>query len=135
MTHIFFAAAAASIFAFAPALADDHGGHAHGGHADDGHTMHAANDAPMHEDIAAALEAGGSLVTAEVNGMVCDFCATAMTRTFGRRDEVAAVHVDLDAKVLQVVVKAGESLTDETIRDLVMRAGYETTAIRRGVAE
>ncbi len=130
MTHIFIAAAAASLLAFAPALADEHGGHAH-----EGHAMHAADDAPMHEDIAAALAAGGSLVTAEVNGMVCDFCATAMTRTFGRRDEVAAVHVDLDTKVLQVVVKDGESLSDEAIRDLVTRSGYETTAIRRGAAD
>lgn len=130
MTHIFFAAAAASLFAFAPAFADDHAGHAH-----DGHAMHAADDAPMNDDIAAALAAGGSLVTAEVNGMVCDFCATAMTRTFGRRDEVAAVHVDLDTKVVQVVVKDGQSLSDEAIRDLVTRSGYETTAIRRGVAE
>jgi copper chaperone CopZ len=135
MTHIFFAAAAASLFAFAPAFADDHGGHAHDGHAQDSHAIAMADDVAMNDDIAAALEAGGSLVTAEVNGMVCDFCATAMTRTFGRRDEVAAIHVDLDTKLLQVVVKSGESLSDEAIRDLVTRSGYETTAIRRGVAD
>ncbi len=129
MTRLILAAAAASVFALSPALADDHGDHHHDGHA----AQPAA--APLTDDIRAALDAGGSLVTAEVNGMVCDFCATAMTRTFGRRDEVAAVHVDLDSKVLQVVLKAGESMSDEAITDLVTRSGYETTSILRGVSD
>ncbi len=129
MTRIFLTAAAVSLFALSPAIADDHGEHNH-----DGHDMQAA-DMELNEDISAALAAGGSLVTANVNGMVCDFCATAMTRTFGRRDEVAAVHVDLDTKVLQLVIKADASMSDEMIRDLVTRSGYETTAIRRGVSD
>lgn len=132
MTRILITAFATSLFAFAPATAQepDHGGHGSQHHAQ----ADAADTAPATADIAEALAAGGALVTAEVNGMVCDFCATAMTRTFGRRDEVAAIHVDLDTKRVQLVIKAGETLTDETIRDLVTRSGYETTAIRRGTA-
>jgi copper chaperone CopZ len=134
MIRIILTAAAASLFVVSPALADDHGAHTHDDHAHDGHAMQ-AGDVALNEDISAALAAGGSLVTADVNGMVCDFCAMAMTRTFGRRDEVAAIHVDLDTKVIQLVIKAGESMSDETITDLVTRSGYQTTAIRRGVAE
>ncbi len=134
MTRILAAASAAFLFTLSPALADDHGEHAHDDHAHGEHDMQPA-DMALNEDISAALAAGGSLVTAEVNGMVCDFCAMAMTRTFGRRDEVAAIHVDLDTKVLQLVIKDGESMTDEVIRDLVTRSGYETTAIRRGMAD
>jgi len=103
--------------------------HAHGEHA---YSADAATPENQHEDIARALSEGGTLVTADVLGMVCDFCAVAMTRTFGRRDEVAAVHVDLDTKTLQLVVAEGAELSDETIADLVRRSGYELTAVHRG---
>ena len=114
----------------APGLAQEHGGHgAHGeDHAHAGETAEATRP----EAITEALAAGGSLVTAEVNGMVCDFCATAMTRTFGRRDEVSAVHVDLDTKQLQLVIDSGQVMDDATITDLVRRSGYELVSIRRG---
>lgn len=105
-----------------------------------GHEAHAhAHDemgaATLPEEISTALEEGGTLVTADVLGMVCDFCAVAMTRTFGRRDEVSAVHVDLDAKTLQIVVREHGELDDETITDLVRRSGYQLEAIRRGEPE
>ncbi|MEQ8433769.1 MAG: hypothetical protein RIA71_05970 [Oceanicaulis sp.] len=111
---------------------DSHGQDHRGDHGDD----HAHQGEPLqptlHEDIEAALAAGGSLVVAEVNGMVCDFCATAMTRTFGRRDEIGAVHVDLDTKTLQLVIREGLAMDDATITDLVTRSGYQLASIRRG---
>ena len=136
MTRLFVSAFALAALAAAPALAQDHHGD-HGG-------THAGNHADNHqgetievtrpEVITEALAAGGALVTAQVNGMVCDFCATAMIRTFGRRDEVAAVHVDLDAKTLQLVIGQGHEMSDETITDLVRRSGYELVTISRGEA-
>lgn len=84
-------------------------------------------------ELAAAVADGGTLVRADILGMVCDFCAIAMTRTFGRRAEVAAVHIDLDDKTLQLVVRDGQTLDDATITDLVRRSGYQLTGdIRRG---
>lgn len=84
-------------------------------------------------ELAAAVADGGTLVRADILGMVCDFCAIAMTRTFGRRSEVAAVHIDLDDKTLQLVVRDGQTLDDATITDLVRRSGYQLTGdIRRG---
>lgn len=115
--------------AAAPALSQDHGDHAEA-HAQ-GHPGETV-EVTRPEVITEALAAGGSLVVADVNGMVCDFCATAMTRTFGRRDEVSAVHVDLDTKTLQLVLGAGQAMDDETITDLVRRSGYELVSIRRG---
>ncbi|MGP1276063.1 MAG: heavy-metal-associated domain-containing protein [Caulobacterales bacterium] len=78
-----------------------------------------------------ALEAGGSLVVVDVLGAVCDFCALAMTRTFERRDEVAAATVDLDAKTLTFVLREGEVMDDDTITDLIRRAGYQADGIAR----
>ena len=86
----------------------------------------------MTGEIREALDAGGELVVVDVLGMVCDFCAVAMTKTFNRRDEVAAVDVDLDAKTLTFVVEDGQALNDAKIEDLVRRSGYRLSEIRRG---
>lgn len=83
-------------------------------------------------EIAAALEKGGEAAVVEVLGVVCDFCATAMNKTFGKREEVAAVYVDLDTKTLSIVFEPNANLDDETIDKLVTKAGYRIAAIHRG---
>ncbi len=125
-----FALAAALTFA-SPVMAQEHSEdhqhdhqHGHSGHDHD-------HDVPVNADIQAALAEGGSLVTVDVLGVVCDFCATAMSKTFGRREEVAAVYVDLDTKVLSLVLNNGSVMDDATIEDLVKKAGYKTSAIHR----
>jgi len=85
-------------------------------------------------EIDAALAAGGEPAVAQVLGVVCDFCAKAMNKTFGKREEVAATYVDLDTKTLNLVFMPGQSLDDETIGDLVQKAGYKIAAIHRGDA-
>lgn len=130
MTRIVFTALTSALVLTTASMADEHHNAGHeGSHAHEAETPAAE---ARTEELAAALAAGGSLVSADVLGMVCDFCAVAMTRTFGRRDEVAAVHVDLDAKTLQIVIREGQTLSDETIEDLVRRSGYELSAIQRG---
>ncbi len=111
----------------------EHGAHVHDQHAAD----MPANDQPAiakTTDIDAALAAGGQPVVADVLGVVCDFCAKAMNKTFGKRDEVAAVYVDLDDKTLNLVLEENASLTDDQINKLVKKAGYRTASIRRGDA-
>ena len=85
-------------------------------------------------EIEAALNAGGEPAVVDVLGVVCDFCAKAMNKTFGKRDEVAAVYVDLDSKTLNLVFKPSMTLTDEVIHSLVKKAGYKAASIRRGDA-
>ena len=82
-------------------------------------------------EIEAALADGGSPVVAEVLGVVCDFCATAMNKIFGAREEVAAVYVDLDTKALNLVLKAGSDLDNATIESLAVQAGYRIAAVHR----
>lgn len=83
------------------------------------------------DKILAGLDAGGSPVVAKVLGVVCDFCAKAMDKTFGKREEVAAVYVDLDTKTLNLIVAAGQTIDDETISKLVKRSGYKVDKIYR----
>ena len=52
-----------------------------------------------------------------------DFCATAMNKIFGKRQEVAAVYVDLD-KDLEPCPASGEDLSDQDIEKLAEQAGY-----------
>ena len=71
------------------------------------------------------------LVVVDVLGVVCDFCAYCMNKIFGKRDEVAAVYVDLDKKILSLVIGEGEALTDKQIEKLAKKVGYRIAAIRR----
>jgi copper chaperone CopZ len=83
-------------------------------------------------EVTAAIAAGGAPVVVDVLGVVCDFCAMAMNKVFGKRDEVTAVHVDLDKKTLSLVIHEGQALSDEQIAALAKKAGYRIAAIRRG---
>jgi len=83
-------------------------------------------------DIESALAQGGEPIVADVLGVVCDFCALAMNKIFGKREEVAAIYVDLDTKALSLVLVPGASMSDQTIADLAVQAGYRIADVRRG---
>ena len=82
-------------------------------------------------EISAALANGGAPVVVDVLGVVCDFCATAMNKVFSKRDEVAAIYVDLDKKTLNLVINDGSDLSDKQIENLAKQAGYRIADIRR----
>ena len=118
---------------------DDHD-HASMNHDDHDHSAmdHSGHDmSPKHalltrtSDIDKALMAGGQPVVVDVLGVVCDFCATAMNKIFGKRQEVAAVYVDLDKKTLSLALQSGKTLSDQDIEELAEQAGYRIAAIRR----
>ena len=124
--------------------ADKHGSAHMGDHADHdhktdphaGHAMGKMDSALIlanQPELAAALAAGGEPIVAKVLGAVCDFCAKAMNKTFGKRDDVAAVYVDLDAKTLNLVMKPGATMTDKALRKAVKKSGYKVDTIARGL--
>ncbi len=86
------------------------------------------------DEIDLALAEGGEPIVADVLGVVCDFCALAMNKIFSKREEVAAIYVDLDTKALSLVLVPSASLSDDTIADLAVQAGYRVADIRRGDA-
>jgi cation transport ATPase len=73
-------------------------------------------------------------VVVAVNGLVCDFCAQAIDRSFRRRPEVNDVRVDLTAKLVSIDFRPNQNLDDDTIRQIVTRAGYTVTGVRRTAA-
>ena len=102
--------------------------------AQDGHQAIGGPVLTRTEDIESALAQGGEPIVADVLGVVCDFCAMAMNKIFGKREEVAAIYVDLDTKALSLVLTPGASMSDQTIADLAVQAGYRIAEVRRGDA-
>jgi len=100
----------------------------------DGHASTSEAILTRTEDIESALAEGGEPIVADVLGVVCDFCAVAMIKIFGKREEVAAIYIDLDTKALSLVLVPGASLSDETIAELAVQAGYRIAEVRRGDA-
>lgn len=97
----------------------------------------AGGDHVGHGKAVAAAKAGavqGADAVVKVNGLVCDFCVQALTKTFKKRAEVRDFSVNLDAKELRMAFKPGKSLDDATIKKLVTNAGYNVVGITRKVA-
>ena len=70
-------------------------------------------------------------VVAEVNGMVCDFCAQSLSKVFGKEDSVNDINVSLDTQTVTIDVKDGKTLRDEKIKELIEWGGYELVSIKR----
>ena len=73
-------------------------------------------------------------LTVNVKGMVCDFCARAVSKVFGKNDAVDLVHVDLDNGEIHVDLKPGTNLTDEEIESLVKKSGYAMVSVEREIS-
>lgn len=71
-------------------------------------------------------------ITVTVKGMVCSFCAQGLKKTFGKKDEVKDIEVDLDKKIVKVETKEGKSLTDEVLTSTIHDAGFDVLEIKRG---
>ena len=70
-------------------------------------------------------------VNVDVNGMVCDFCARALEKVFSKKQEVAAIDVDLDNGKISINFNDGANLEDSTIQKLVTNSGYDVVKINR----
>lgn len=99
---------------------------------------HSKMDHSAHEgtapDLVDPIDAASSaqIVTAKVNGLVCDFCAQAVRKVFKKQDAVESVSVDLDNGEIVLGLKAGASMDDETIGKLIRKSGYSLVSIDRG---
>ena len=119
-----------------PALAEQDTDHTHMEHADhatmdhSGHTD-AARPALQANDVA-PVSASGEIITAKVNGLVCDFCAQSIRKVFGKQAAVETINVDLDNGEIVLSLKKGETLDDETIGTLIRKSGYALVGIERG---
>ena len=63
--------------------------------------------------------------------MVCSFCVQGVEKKVGSISGVDAVKVDLKAKVVTLTTEAPDQITDESIREAILAAGYNVERIVR----
>jgi cation transport ATPase len=76
----------------------------------------------------AALSAqAGQSIKAEVNGMVCAFCAQGIEKKMKAQAAAKEVYVDLKKKVVAVELKEGQSMDMDKFKAEIKDAGYDVT--------
>jgi cation transport ATPase len=68
-------------------------------------------------------------IKADVNGMVCAFCAQGIERKLRAMPQTRDVYVNLKHKIVAVELKEGQGVPLDTVKDLVKEAGYDVTHI------
>lgn len=81
--------------------------------------------------ISAPSMAYASTAYVDVNGLVCDFCARALEKVFSKQEAVESIDVNLDTKIITVLFKDGQDLSDAVITTLVQDSGYDVVGVRR----
>jgi cation transport ATPase len=79
--------------------------------------------------LAVTAHAATQTIKAEVNGMVCAFCAQGIEKKMRSLSQTKDVYVNLDQRIVAVELKDGQTLAHETVRDLIKDAGYDVTHI------
>lgn len=64
-----------------------------------------------------------------VNGLVCDFCARALEKTFNKHDGVLGIEVSLEDKLITLIFEDDKVMSDEMITKLVEDAGYNVESV------
>lgn len=77
----------------------------------------------------AAVAQAAQTITAQVNGMVCAFCAQGIEKKVRALPQTQDVYVNLKKKIVAVQIKDGETLEAKTITALVKEAGYDVTEV------
>ena len=79
--------------------------------------------------ISGVAQAAIQTIKVEVNGMVCAFCAQGIEKKMRSLTQTQDVYVDLRNKVVAVQLKDGQTLSHDTVKDLIKDAGYDVTKI------
>ena len=78
-----------------------------------------------------AAPAFAETITANVNGLVCSFCASGIEKTLQQQPAVSKVDVSLENKTVVISTKPDRTLTDADVTRLITDAGYSVTSIQR----
>lgn len=68
-------------------------------------------------------------IQAKVNGMVCAFCAQGIEKKMRSLSQTKEVYVNLKQRIVAVELKEGQTLSENTVKDLIKDAGYDVTVI------
>lgn len=68
-------------------------------------------------------------IQANVNGMVCAFCAQGIEKKMRALSQTQDVYVNLKQRVVAVELKEGQTLANDKVKAIIKDAGYEVTSI------
>jgi cation transport ATPase len=68
-------------------------------------------------------------IKASVNGMVCAFCAQGIEKKMRALSQTKDVYVNLKQRIVAVELKDGQTLSNDTVKDVIKNAGYDVTSI------
>lgn len=78
---------------------------------------------------AADIKCAQNQSVAVVDGMVCDFCAQGLIKTFKKNENISDVKIDLTTKKVTIDMKPGTELADTEIAKNVDYSGYKLVSI------
>jgi copper chaperone CopZ len=78
-----------------------------------------------------AEEKTAETLSLTLKGVVCDFCVGVLRKVFAKRDEVETYSLNLDTKIMTLVLKKDKTLPDDVLTKLVEDAGYNVVLINR----
>lgn len=67
---------------------------------------------------------------ADVEGMVCDFCAQGLLKALGKKDSVAEVEVSLEESTLTVHLKEDQQMSKEQLIKIIKDNGFTVGKVR-----
>lgn len=76
-----------------------------------------------------ALASATQTIKANVNGMVCAFCAQGIEKKMRALSQTKDVYVNLKQKIVAVELKDGQTLSFDKVKELIKDAGYDVTTI------
>lgn len=80
--------------------------------------------------IAANMTYAAQTIKAEVNGMVCAFCAQGIEKKVRSLPQTKDVYISLQKKIIAVEIKEGQTLSTDNLKEVVKNAGYDVTNIQ-----
>lgn len=90
--------------------------------------------------LAIGLSTAAAAATLEltVDGLVCTFCAEGIDKAFRKHEATEDVYVNLDAGLVAVALKPGQTIEAADVEELLTDAGYTlraSTTSERAIAE
>ena len=91
-----------------------------------------ADDVSNHDDTGLSSgEITNNIISVNVNGMVCDFCAQSIEKVFMKREEVKGINVNLDNQKVIIYLQEAVNIEDAVIDTIFEDAGYTVEKINR----
>ena len=73
----------------------------------------------------------GEVIAVKVKGLVCDFCAQSLHKTFKKQKTVTFIKVSLDDQLVTIYMKPKKTLSDKKITKLMKSNGFNVVSTKR----